>query len=296
MRHVKLVFLLLLLSNLACAAQQPLDNDAIVRMAKAGLSDSLIVTAIHTQPTRFDTSTDGLIALKAAGVSDAVVEAMVIKQAPAAAPPAAAATTAPAAGFAAAPPGAGGAGAVPDDPNAPHDPGVYIYSEKAQGAKMTPVDFSSYTLGKQQVGFFASYVPETVNLRSEHADTMTQDLDAVFYLYFGTAGSGRGRMMTPFGSIYSPNDLTLLRLTAAAGARTAPVAKLKGIIGIYGGPVEDAVVPFTSERIAQGVYKVTTRARLKPGEYGFFPAIVLGDPAQESPNSSDNRVFDFGVQ
>jgi hypothetical protein len=291
MRHGKLVLLLLLLPNLVCAAQQPLDNDAIVRMSKAGLSDTLIVTAIHTQPTRFDTSTDGMIALKAAGVSDAVVAAMVIKQAPAAAPPAA-----PATGVSATSPAAGGAGAVPDDPNAPHEPGVYIYSTKAQGAKMTPVDFSAYTLKKMTVGFFASYIPMAVNVRGGHSDTVTQDLDAVFYLYFGTASSGRGRLLSPFGNANSPNDLILLRFTAANGERSAPVAKLRGMVGLYQGPVQDAVVPFTSDRVAPGVFKVTTRARLKPGEYGFVPATVLGDPAQESPNSSDNRVFDFGVQ
>ena len=48
------------------AAQQPLNNDAIIKMAKAGLSDDVIVTSIQSSPGAYDTSTDGLVALKKA--------------------------------------------------------------------------------------------------------------------------------------------------------------------------------------------------------------------------------------
>jgi hypothetical protein len=74
-------------------AQQSLNNDAVIKLVKAGLSDDLIVATINAQPGTYDTSTDGLIALKAAGVSDKVVAAIVLK---AAAPPPVAATPAPA--------------------------------------------------------------------------------------------------------------------------------------------------------------------------------------------------------
>lgn len=57
-------------------AQQSLNNDAIVKMAKAGLSDDLIIATINSQPGTYDTSTNGLIALKTAGVSDKIVEAI----------------------------------------------------------------------------------------------------------------------------------------------------------------------------------------------------------------------------
>jgi len=62
-------------------AQQTLNNDSIIKMTKAGLSDNLIITTINSQPGVYDTSTSGLIALKSAGVSDKVVEAMVVKAA-----------------------------------------------------------------------------------------------------------------------------------------------------------------------------------------------------------------------
>jgi hypothetical protein len=79
-------------------AQQSLNNDSVIKLAKAGLSDDLIVSTINASPGTYDTSADGLIALKSAGVSDKVVSALVAKAAspapgvaaPAPLPPAAA--------------------------------------------------------------------------------------------------------------------------------------------------------------------------------------------------------------
>jgi hypothetical protein len=61
------------------AAQAALNNDSIVKMVKAGLSDDLIISTISSSPGAYDTSADGMIALKGAGVSDRVVAAIVQK-------------------------------------------------------------------------------------------------------------------------------------------------------------------------------------------------------------------------
>jgi flagellar capping protein FliD len=81
-------------------AQQALNNDAIIKLVKAGLSDDLIVSTINAQQGSYDTSTDGIIALKSAGVSDKVVSAIVTKSASQAPvlPPAAVAPESSAAG------------------------------------------------------------------------------------------------------------------------------------------------------------------------------------------------------
>jgi hypothetical protein len=60
-------------------AQQALNNDSVIKLVKAGLSDDLIVTTINASPGTYDTSANGLIALKTAGASDKVVSAIVIK-------------------------------------------------------------------------------------------------------------------------------------------------------------------------------------------------------------------------
>ncbi len=78
-------------------AQQALNNDAVVKLVKAGLSDDLIVSTINGSAGTYDTSADGLIALKTAGVSDKVVAAMVAKAAPAPVAAASAKSAAPSA-------------------------------------------------------------------------------------------------------------------------------------------------------------------------------------------------------
>ena len=59
-----------------CLAQTALTNDDILKMAKAGLSEEVLLSAIKAQPGRYATTPDDLIALKGAGVSDKVIAAM----------------------------------------------------------------------------------------------------------------------------------------------------------------------------------------------------------------------------
>jgi hypothetical protein len=70
----------------ALPAQEVLTNEAVIKMTKAGLSDDLIVTTVNASQSRFDTSTDGLIALKAGGATDKVVSAILLKASAATAP------------------------------------------------------------------------------------------------------------------------------------------------------------------------------------------------------------------
>jgi len=55
-----------------------LNNDDIVKMAKAGFDDAIIVAKIGSSKCQFDTSTDALIRLKQSGVSGTVIRAMVV--------------------------------------------------------------------------------------------------------------------------------------------------------------------------------------------------------------------------
>ncbi len=73
----------------AAAEERPLTNEDVVKMVRAGLAEDTVLAKIQGARSAFDTSVDGLIALKQAGVSDRVVRAMVAGGAPAAAPAAA---------------------------------------------------------------------------------------------------------------------------------------------------------------------------------------------------------------
>jgi hypothetical protein len=70
--------------SLLVVAQQPeraaireMNNDSVIKLIKAGLSDDLIITTITASQGMYDTSADGLIALKGAGASDRIVSEIV---------------------------------------------------------------------------------------------------------------------------------------------------------------------------------------------------------------------------
>ena len=56
---------------------QMLKNEDIVKMAKAGLEDALIIAKVGSSKCQFDTSTDALIQMKQSGVSPAVLKVVV---------------------------------------------------------------------------------------------------------------------------------------------------------------------------------------------------------------------------
>lgn len=77
MKKALAVFLFLtFLGAAAGMAQHILTNKDVVDMVNAKLSDSIIIDEIHKSQCKFSTAPDDLIALKKAGVSDAVIEAM----------------------------------------------------------------------------------------------------------------------------------------------------------------------------------------------------------------------------
>jgi hypothetical protein len=78
MRRIVLATSFLLFGSLLLA-QTALNNDSVIKLVKAGLSDDLIVSTVNAAPGAYDASADGLIALKAAGASDKVVSAIVLR-------------------------------------------------------------------------------------------------------------------------------------------------------------------------------------------------------------------------
>jgi hypothetical protein len=56
-----------------------LNNDSVIKMAKAGLGDDLILQTINTQPGQYVLDADSLVALKQADISDRVIAAMMQK-------------------------------------------------------------------------------------------------------------------------------------------------------------------------------------------------------------------------
>jgi hypothetical protein len=69
-------FLVLLLG------QQTMNNESVVNLMKAGFSEDVIISAINRSQGAFDTSVDGLIALKNAGITNKEIAAIMAKAYP----------------------------------------------------------------------------------------------------------------------------------------------------------------------------------------------------------------------
>ena len=69
-------FLVLLLG------QQTMNNDSVINLRKAGFSEDVIISVINRSLGAYDTSVDGLIALKNAGITNKEIAAIVAKAYP----------------------------------------------------------------------------------------------------------------------------------------------------------------------------------------------------------------------
>jgi Protein of unknown function (DUF2846) len=80
MRCAALALVVLILSPFA-VAQQTMNNKAIGKLIEAGLPDSVIVNAINSNPGKYDISSAEIAALKEAGASSNVLDAIMAKYA-----------------------------------------------------------------------------------------------------------------------------------------------------------------------------------------------------------------------
>ena len=295
-RPLFILFLLVLIVSLASivAAQAPpaatpggtadpntLTNKSIIEMVAAKLPEEVIIAKIQISETNFDLSTPALVELNSSGVSANIVKAMMM---PKSAPP-------PSADQPKEPPPP----PDPNDPNSAHESGIYVYTARASGKKMILLEPTVYTQGKSG-GTFAMAMTYGIAkmkwkavVRNPRANVRFSDASAVFYFYFEETSAG----LSHAGSGTStPNEFTLLRLEVKSDTRETVVMKANAF-GASSGTEDKANVPFTSTKIAPGVYKVVPNVPLKPGEYAFISVAATGAFAPGAASAS--RLFDFGV-
>jgi hypothetical protein len=271
---------------LACCsllvAQQSLNNDSIIKLVKAGLSDDLIVSTINASPGTYNTSVDGLIALKKAGASDKVVSAIVLKvsaDAQPAQPPIPPLPPMPAATVQ--------NSNDPNDPNIEHDPGIYMYTKGPNGMELTMLESTVYSQGKTG-GIFTSALTYGIAkmktkavIQGAHSSVRTNDKGVTFYFYFEDVGKS-------FGGSTTPNEYTLLRFDEKSNSRETQTGSMNAF-GASTGTDVNAASGFTYKKIKPGVFKVLPAGELKPGEYCFLPA------GGQAGTAAASRLFAFGI-
>ena len=253
MRLLKLLSPLALTAAL-CLSQTVLTNETILKMAKAGLGEDILLSTVKGQPGRYTTTPDDLIALKGAGVTDKVIAAMMEKGAGAGAPAAAAASGNSPAGAAKA------AGSV-------NEVGVY-YLKDGGWADLPPEVVNFKTGGVLKSIGTAGIVKGDVNGRvnGEHSKTaLKTPVSLCVYVSEGVAIT----------------EYQLLRLRDSKDAREFRTVT-GGVMHVSGGATRD-LVPFESKKTAPRTYEIVL-PNLGSGEYGLLP------PAAGDSTSSSGRI------
>lgn len=262
-------------------SKKPLTNGDIIQMVKAGFTQQTITEAIKADRTNFDTSLQGLLALKKAGVSQPVIDAMLSATA-------GGKTEAPAAK-------AKQAAMDPNNPLSPHEPGIYWLSNRQAGQRLVRLESTYYSKSKAG-GFLVSGLTYGIHkakwkavLKGSKAALRIDEATPEFWFYFSAKPHGFGQASPLLGKATNPHEFGLAKLERKHQERLLIVGQ-SGIFSVSSGIPSKEVVPIKVQQVKPGIYKVTPTKPLKPGEYCFVPpggAVAFG--------TGGGEVFDFGV-
>jgi hypothetical protein len=294
------------------AKAHSLSVDGVLAMVQAELSDDVVIARLRKQDKAFDLEPDDMIRLKKAKVSDPVLKVMLDPKVDLTAPLAPTPLYQPAVfpGFAAnrasgATPSLGTVSGDLNDPTTAHDSGIYLYTKDREGKpQMVVLERASYQ-GAKSGGMFATAITHGIvkaktraMIPGAHANFRVSDSSPVFYFYFDDKQAGLGKTYFGVGSLSNPNQFVLLKLEIKKSDRETVIGKYSEW-GSSSGSDAGATVPFKSERIRNGLYKVTIDA-LQPGEYCFFASsggtTAAGPIAVTTTAGSDIFDFGFGAQ
>ena len=272
--HKALLVAAALLASLALSplllAQEVLNNAAVIKLLKAGLSEDLIVATIESNPGKYDTSDAALTALRDAGARSKVISAVLLKAAPGPPPPPA-------------PPiSLHDAAAKPDEPSFKMPAGVDHVGIYFQGRNETWKPVLAEQVTRKAGGTVKSVATEgkihgDVNAVLTGASSpLTLPLPATFILF------------TPEGG--SAGQYLLLRLHVHEKVRAFHLEK--------GGELHRSsdealdTVDFSSRQLGPRVFEITLGRELGAGEYGF---LAPNDAGNLSSGAGLARMYTFSV-
>jgi len=278
----------------APAQSQGMTVDGVINLIQNGISEDVILTRLHKANVPMELTDDDLIKLKKANVSDNIVKTMIDPAAEVTAPAAPAdavpspapvpvAPAAPQAAPAAAEPARNAPATAPaagteaaDDPDSPHDPGIYLFAKDAQGKPhMRLLDRGAVHYQHPWKSFQQININAKAVFDGPHATIRCTDPNPVFYISWENTGAA-----VPFDqSVVTPNQFKLVQLTVSNKSRREVGLAIHNEIS------RKEVLRVAIEKLGSRIfYKVTLRDALLPGEYAFMSSVALS-----------NDVFDFGV-
>lgn len=254
-RFVVLVIVWSMLFVVFAHAQELLDNDSVMAMKRAGLSDAVILAKIRTSQTKFDVSTQALVALKQAGISDQIIEAMV---------------------------GSSGPGGATRPPVA-----VTPGPRTATVAALPQARESIFHMRGDQ---YIELVPAISSLETNFAFFQSKSE----LVLKGRKAAYRITERQPvFFSMWAPNEVPLVRLKPGDDHDDRNLKYSSGSFMPFGGSVKQGVrsqdtIDVDSEKDPRGFYQLKPKEPLAPGEYGF---VLTGGFSA----GAGGKIFDFGI-
>jgi hypothetical protein len=240
MRKTFLAWTLVMFATLA-TAQQAMNNDAVIKLLKAGLSEDVVVATINSSTGSYDTSVDGLIALKSGGATDKVVGAIVAK--------------------------ASGISPIAPSPAA----------STVSGSALPPGIDEVGVYFKDKTGAWVALLPEIVNFKSGgFLKTLATD-GLVKGDMNGHVPGGHAKTSLTFPvvlAVYAPEgtavtEYQLLRFRTHDTSREFR-SVTGGVVHSSGGATRDSV-EFASQKLAPRLYQITLDSKMGKGEFGLLP-------------------------
>jgi hypothetical protein len=261
------------------AIKKRFTNEDVIGMAQLGLTDDVIIAKIRAMSAAggdaisFDTGVEGLKTLKAGGVPDSVIKAMINPSATGPMVVAASSTT-----------------PMTVDPNLPPpEIGVY-WKDRANFVLLQGQALTNTKAGGKAGSLF------TNGMRNQHWDAtiegatsknVVRERHPAFYLY------------VPDGS--DAADYVLIKLNKKGDRREFQVGSFGGITGGKSGVKKDKELGFKADHVGIRTYRVTLETDLKQGEYAFFmgtgqSATMSGARGgNRSGGTTAGRIYDFSI-
>jgi hypothetical protein len=216
-------------------AQEPLNNEGVIKLVKSGMSEELIVSVIRQQPGSYQLGANDLIALKDGGVSEKVIAAMLARGKGEGAAVATGAATASAPKL------------------STSEPGLY-YRKGNEFLELLTEDVEWKTSGAMRSIASAGIIKKDLN--------------------GGIPGaSSRNFLTNPMEIILVPpqgltvNAYILLPMKPDKGLREFRVGPVNSKSGVAKG-----AIPFGVEKVGPDRFRMVLQTPLPPGEYGVLAA------------------------
>lgn len=259
-------------AQLSFAQNEVLTNNGIVEMKTMGFSDGIIITKIKTSSqVLFCTEIDSLNSLKAKGISDEILVAMMEKGIVAESAPKSEKSIVDSLGI-----------------------GLFMMDVPKVFTKINPSVFSgtkTHTLAAAfTYGLADSEIASTID--KPYSSTCTQNFNPSFFFFFSEESKAKANTANwPFIYGSSPNEFVLVKLYATNKKRKLRTGKVNIYAGMSMGVNEDDIVSFTAIPINRYAFKIVLDQPLSSGEYGF---IYQG--AATNGIAFGQTIYDFSVR